>query len=109
VVVSEELAAAVAKPRSRTYLGPESVKIKAMKLVSIQDLKAKLSAMVAQAESGDTIIITRHNAPVAQLSPAGTASVQRGRNVGSGRIRPALKRGTKGRYLEVLLEDRGNR
>ena len=28
---------------------------------------------------------------------------------GYGRIRAAVKRGTKGRYLEVLLEDRGNR
>jgi prevent-host-death family protein len=83
--------------------------IKAMKMVSIQDLKAKLSAMVAEAESGDTIIITRHNAPVAQLSPARTESVHRGKDVGGGRIRAALKRGTKGRYLEVLLEDRGNR
>jgi prevent-host-death family protein len=80
-----------------------------MKLVSIQDLKAKLSAMVAEAESGDTIIITRHNVPVAQLRPARTESVYRGKNVGGGRIKAAVKRGTKGRYLEVLLEDRGNR
>jgi prevent-host-death family protein len=80
-----------------------------MKLVSIQGLKARLSAMVARAEAGDTIIITRHNAPVAQLSPARTASVHRGQDVGSGRIRAALKRATKGRYLDVLLEDRGNR
>jgi prevent-host-death family protein len=83
--------------------------IKVMKMVSIQHLKAKLSAMVAEAESGETIIITRHNAPVAQLSPAGAESVHRGKAVGAGRIRAALKRGTKGRYLEVLLEDRGNR
>jgi prevent-host-death family protein len=83
--------------------------IKVMKVVSIKDLKAKLSAMVAEAESGNTIIITRHNAPVAQLRPARTESVHRGKNVGSGRIRAAVKRGTKGRYLEVLLEDRGNR
>jgi prevent-host-death family protein len=80
-----------------------------MKLVSIQDLKARLSAMVAEAESGDTIIITRHNAPVAQLSPARTESVHRGTKVGSGRLTAALRRGTKGRYLDVLLEDRGNR
>jgi prevent-host-death family protein len=72
-----------------------------MKLVSIQDLKARLSAMVAQAESGDTIIMTRHNAPVAQLSPTRTQSVHRGKNVGSSRIRAALKRGTNGRYLKV--------
>jgi prevent-host-death family protein len=80
-----------------------------MKKVSIHDLKATLSATVAEAESGDTIIITRHNAPVAQLSPARTASVHYGKNVGRGRVSAALKRGTNGRYLEVLLEDRGNR
>jgi prevent-host-death family protein len=80
-----------------------------MKMVSIQDLKARLSAVVAEAESGETILITRHNAPVAQLSPARAPSIHRGENVGRGRIRAALKRGTKGRYLEVLLEDRGNR
>jgi prevent-host-death family protein len=81
-----------------------------MKTVSIQDLKARLSAMVAAAESGDTIVITRHNAPVAQLSPAGTDPVHRGRNVGGGgRIAAAIRRSTRGRYLQVLLEDRGNR
>jgi prevent-host-death family protein len=83
--------------------------IKVMKRVSIQDLKANLSGIVAEAESGDTIIITRHNAPVAQLTRARAEFIHRGQNVGSGRIRAALKRGTKGRYLEVLLEDRGNR
>jgi prevent-host-death family protein len=80
-----------------------------MKMVSIQDLKASLSALVAEAESGDTIIITRHNTPVAQLSPPRTEPVHRGRNAGGGRLRAVLKRGTKGRYLEVLLEDRGSR
>ena len=95
--------------RQCPYFRPESDMIKVMKLVSIQDLKARLSAMVAEAESGDTIIITRHNAPVAQLSPTRTESVHRGKNVGNGRIRAAVNRGTKGRYLEVLLEDRGNR
>ena len=80
-----------------------------MKKVSIKDLKAKLSAMIVAAESGDTIVITRHNAPVAQLSPARTEPVHRGKSVGSGHIRAALKRSTGGRYLHVLLEDRGNR
>ena len=78
-------------------------------MVSIKDLKANLSSIVAEAESGDTIIITRHNAPVAQLSPARTAFVHRGKKVGEGRLEPALKRGTKVPFLEVLLEDRGNR
>jgi prevent-host-death family protein len=80
-----------------------------MKQVSIQDLKAGLSAAVAEAQAGRTVVITRHNRPVAQLGPATTAQVHRGARVGTARIRPALKRGTHGRYLAVLLDDRGAR
>ena len=80
-----------------------------MKRISIQDLKAQLSAAVAEAESGSTIVVTRHNEPVAQLGPATPPHVHRGARAGTGRLEPALKRGTKGRYLTVLLEDRGNR
>ncbi len=79
-----------------------------MKQVSIRDLKAKLSEMVAEARSGKTVMITRHNAPVAQLAPAARTQVHWGQQAGAGGIRPALRRGTKGRYLAVLLEDRGN-
>lgn len=77
--------------------------------MSIQDLKATLSAAIAEAESGHTILITRHNHAVAQLGPAGPAGVHRGTAVATGRLKPALKRGSKGRYLAVLLEDRGDR
>jgi prevent-host-death family protein len=77
--------------------------------ISIQDLKARLSAAVAEAESGSTIVITRHNEPVAQLCPARLPEVHAGRSVGTVRLRPAVKRATKGRYLSVLMEDRGER
>ena len=80
-----------------------------MKQISIQDLKAHLSSAVSEAESGHTILITRHNDTVAQLCPARAPSVHRGSRVGSGRLTPALRRGTKGRYLAVVLEDRGDR
>ena len=80
-----------------------------MKEISIQDLKATLSATVAEAESGQTVIITRHHEAVAQLGPARPAWVHRGGAVGTGRLIPALKRATRGRYLTVLLEDRGDR
>lgn len=80
-----------------------------MKKVSIQDLKAGLSSAVAEAQAGQTIVITRHNEPVAQLGPARTEHLHHGTRVGMGRIQPALKRGTRGRYLAVLLEDRGAR
>jgi prevent-host-death family protein len=80
-----------------------------MKQISIQDLKATLSSAISEAESGNIILITRHNEPVAQLGPAQPKFVHRGKNVGKGGLKPALRLGTKGRYLEVLLEDRGNR
>jgi prevent-host-death family protein len=81
-----------------------------MNQISIQDLKAQLSAVVARAEAGATIVITRHSEPVAQLGPARQSNVHRGDHLGTGRLKPALKRGvTKGRYLAVLLDDRGSR
>ena len=80
-----------------------------MRQISIQDLKAGLSAAVAEAESGHTMIITRHNEAVAQLGPARPAHVHRGAAVGTGPLKPALRRGTRGQYLAVLREDRGDR
>jgi prevent-host-death family protein len=80
-----------------------------MKRISIQDLKARLSAAVREAESGQTITITRHNEPAAELGPARSRHIHRGARMGAGRITPALRRGAKGRYLTILMEDRGNR
>jgi len=80
-----------------------------MKEVSIQVLKAGLSTLVAEAESGRPIVITRHGEPAAQLGPARAAHVHRGDRVGDGLGRPAIRRGSKGRHLRVLLEDRGSR
>jgi prevent-host-death family protein len=80
-----------------------------MKQISIQDLKAKLSSAVAEAESGNTIVITLQNAPVAKLIPAHPQYVHRGTDAGKRGVRPALKRRTKIPYLSALLEDRGNR
>ena len=77
--------------------------------ISIQELKARLSAVVADAEAGQTIVVTRHNTPVAQLGPPAVAHVHRGPRTGGPRLKPALKRGTGGRALAVLLDDRGNR
>jgi prevent-host-death family protein len=80
-----------------------------MKQISIQDLKARLSAAVAQAEAGDTIVITRHHKPVAKLIPSSPTHVHRGKNAGTRGIGPALKPGTRIAYLDVLLADRGDR
>ena len=78
-----------------------------MKRVSIQDLKARLSAVIAEAEGGRTIVVTRHHEPVAQLGPARIDHVHRSSR--RTRLKPAIVRGSKGRYLKVLLDDRGDR
>jgi prevent-host-death family protein len=80
-----------------------------MNQISIQDLKAKLSSAISEAESGNTIVITRHNQPVAKLVPAQAEHVHRGRRFGKGGLKPALKRGMRIPYLEILIEDRGDR
>ena len=79
-----------------------------MKKVSIQDLKARLSAVIEEAEAGAVIVVTRHGDPVARLGPASVTNVHRD----SGpipKLEPAIRRNTKGRYLAVLDDDRGNR
>ena len=81
----------------------------AMKRISIQALKSRLSSVVAEAEAGATILVTRHNRTVAQLGPAREAHVHRGKLVGKDGLKPAIKQGTGGRALALLLEDRGNR
>jgi prevent-host-death family protein len=80
-----------------------------MKKVTMKDLKKDLSSVIGQAEAGRSILITRHNDVVAIVGPARPAGVHRGHDAGTGRLRPALKSGTKGRYLSVLTEDRGQR
>lgn len=83
-----------------------------MGTISVQDLKARLSSAVAEAEAGATLVITRHNEPVARLMPVATMHTHRGTRVGSGKLRPAIKgglRGPKGLLLATLLDDRGDR
>ena len=79
-----------------------------MKQISIQDLKAKLSSSVAEAESGETILITRHNQPVAKLGPP-DSHVHYPKSDARPALKPAIKSAKKIPYLEVLLEDRGDR
>lgn len=79
-----------------------------MKQLSIQDLKAQLSAAVAEAEAGHTIAITRHNAVVAKLVPA-DQHLHCGSKFGQGVLGPAIKTKARIPYLEVLSNDRGDR
>ena len=80
-----------------------------MKKVSIQDLKATLSAAISEAEAGQTIVITRHNEPVARLMPPLPPGLHQGRIMSREGLRPALRNASRLPYLSVLLEDRGER
>jgi prevent-host-death family protein len=80
-----------------------------MKRVSIQDLKATLSAVLSEAEAGQTVVITRHNEPIARLMPPLPPGLHRGKDVGKEELRPALKKAGRIPYLSALLEDRGDR
>lgn len=77
-----------------------------MKKVSLQDLKRNLSAIVSEAARGTTVVITKHQRPVAFLSAADLHHLHLGRDFGKASLKPHLKRATRGRYLEVLAEDR---
>ena len=77
-----------------------------MKEVSIKDLKRHLSAILAEAASGADVLILRHNRPWARVTAARTAHVRVGARFGRGALRPLFRNATKGRSLEVLLDDR---
>jgi prevent-host-death family protein len=72
----------------------------------MQELKQRLSALLAEAAAGERILITRHRRPLAVLASAQLEHVQLGPRFGKGSLRPLFNRATKGRYLEVLVEDR---
>lgn len=76
-----------------------------MQKVPIHELKRRLSELVAQAEKGAPLLITRHRRVVAQLLPP-DAHVHAGMRLGSGALAPLLKARTKGRYLDVVADDR---
>jgi len=76
-----------------------------MKTVPIHELKRRLSELVAEVEQGTPLLITRHKRVVAQLLPP-EAHVHVGSRFGSGAPQPLLKNRTKGRYLDVVADDR---
>jgi prevent-host-death family protein len=77
-----------------------------MKNVPINILKKDLASVIAEAEAGTEVVITRHNKPVARLTSASAQHVRQGSRFGQGGLKPAVRGKTAGRYLQVLKEDR---
>ncbi len=81
-----------------------------MKTVPLQDLKQHLSALVSEAEAGEQVLVTRHGRPVVLLTSAVEQHLTVGGSFGKGNLKPLFKQpATRGRYLAVLEEDRGER
>ena len=77
-----------------------------MRTISIQDLKQRLSEVIAAAEAGERFVITRHRKPVAELGSTEFGRLHVGAQFGAGRLSTVLEGPTDGRYLEVLRDDR---
>ncbi len=77
-----------------------------MKKVSMYGLKHDLASVIAEAEAGGEILVTRHNKPVARLISAGSQHLHRGQLFGKANLQPAVRAKTMGRYLQWLQEDR---
>jgi antitoxin (DNA-binding transcriptional repressor) of toxin-antitoxin stability system len=78
-----------------------------MKSVPMYGLKQDLASIVAEAEAGHDVLITRHNKPVARLTKPGTEHLHIGSQFGKARLKPAVRGKTAGQYLRILEEDRG--
>lgn len=57
-----------------------------MTVVSVFDAKAQFSALLARAEAGEEIVISRHGRPTARLVPVERVSSPRQPGVFAGRI-----------------------
>jgi prevent-host-death family protein len=79
-----------------------------MKKVSIYELKQDLSSIIAEAEHGTEVEITRHNKPVARLVMPRKEHLHSGSRSGRSDLKPAVRGKTGGRYLQFLKEDRSS-
>ena len=80
-----------------------------METVGLFEAKTHLSELIARAERGEEVIITRHNKPVAKLVPVAAPRADRGSRRQSVE---ALLRGARGRSLAAdwkALRDEGRR
>ena len=78
-----------------------------MKLVPIYVLKQELASIVAEAEAGNEVLITRHNKTVARITRPAAEHLHLGAQFGKGKLKPAVRGKTAGRYMQILEEDRG--
>ncbi|MBI4209797.1 MAG: hypothetical protein HY538_08875 [Deltaproteobacteria bacterium] len=77
-----------------------------MPSVPLKDLKENLSHWAEEAAKGNVVHVTKYNRPYVALVPGRDVGLHRGRLVGRGHFKPALKKPIQGDWLRYLLEDR---
>lgn len=77
-----------------------------MKLVPIKDLKMNLAFWIKHVAKGEAVVITKHNNPIAFLSPAHDPSLHRGKNVGKAALKSIGTNINLKTILKTLDEDR---
>lgn len=77
-----------------------------MKIVGSYEAKAKLSGILREVESGETVIITRNGHAIAKISPIGE---QAKRDPGAAMARLLASKATLGRHTLQELRDAGRR
>ena len=80
-----------------------------MKKVPLKDLKLRLSLWMKEAAKGSLVQVTRYNRPYIYLFCNESPGLHCGSQVGKSEIKSVLSGKTKGRWLEILLEDREDR
>ena len=78
-----------------------------MKTVGAFEAKTKLASLLARVAKGETIVITRHGAAVAQLVPVGKAPDRRRRAEAVARIKEFARRHALGGVDWKTLRDQG--
>ena len=79
-----------------------------MTSVTIQELKQAMAAVLKRVGLGEWITVLKHGKPIARLGPPSEPGLHVGSRFGSAtRITPFGRRLTRGAYLAVLADDRG--
>ncbi|MBL7684863.1 MAG: hypothetical protein JNK65_02380 [Deltaproteobacteria bacterium] len=77
-----------------------------MKSVPLKDLKENLSYWAEEAAHGEKVQVTKYNKPYIMLGPTEVSFLHQGIQSGREPLRSVLRQGTKGKYLDILSEDR---
>ncbi len=78
-----------------------------MKIVPLLELKKRLSYWAEKAAEGERIEVTKYNKPFVYISSSEVSALHVGESIGEYSLKSALNDPTRGKWLNLLIEDRG--